>query len=115
MIEQGRVGSSPPGADPSLAGPERVSEPLLMDHGKHVPPDHPVLRRRSVREAAQEAGHPLPAISATEIAAVGDRIDWIAMAVRNLRNQPLTPAQAERLRIIARELARRANHPEGGS
>lgn len=81
---------------------------MLMDHGKHVPPDHPVLRRRGAMETLRSGSQPLPPISAAEIAAVGDRIDWIAMAVHQLPDQPLTPAQAERLLIIARELERRA-------
>lgn len=74
-----------------------------------LPASHPVLRRRALIDQARAGDGVLFPISAAEIAVVGDRIDSIAIAVRNLPDQPLTPSQADRLRIIARELGRRAN------
>lgn len=68
-----------------------------------LPASHPVIQR------ALAAGRlPLPPISATEVAGLSDRIDSLALAVADLPNQPMTPSQKDRLRIVARELTRRA-------
>jgi hypothetical protein len=74
-------------------------------NGRHRPLSHPVVQARSHAALAREIASGL---SASEIATMHDRIDDIARLVRMLPEQPLTPPQADRLRIIARELLRRA-------
>jgi len=46
-------------------------------------------------------------VSASEVADMTDRIDALALAVRQLPDRPLSQLQKVRLKIIGRELLRR--------
>ena len=74
---------------------------VRIDDYKRRPASHPVLR---ALDAARDGE-----ISAMAVAGMSDRIDDIARLVRIMPDLPLTVAQTERLRIIARELIRRAS------
>jgi hypothetical protein len=67
-----------------------------MPHGKHVPFSHP----------ARRSGTPP---SAAEVQRMTDRLDSLALLVAGISDYPLTVPHRQRLRIIARELVRKAD------
>lgn len=68
---------------------------------RHVPASHPVLRQMPTPTTVTEPSRP-------EISNFNDRIDYLAFVVAQLPDRALTVAQRDRIRIVARELHRRA-------